>query len=159
MSMARKSSHFRRVAQMLSPGERPLVLLELQHALLAEPMRFVNSAADVLSNGHNYVAAAFEFTWPDDQDKQTPAAALSISNGGGGVGAFFERTHGGRGATVRVMQVLPSAPDFVEDDLELDLHNIEVTTMTVSGQLGYDDVLNKTGVAYTYRPETAPGIF
>lgn len=157
--MARKSSRFRRLAQMLSPEERPLILLELQHALLPEPMRFVNDNLDLVSNGHNYLAAGFAFTWPDDQDKQTPAAALAINNAGGGVGAFFERTHGGRGALVRAMQVLRSAPDFLEDDLLLDLHNIEVTTMTASGQLGYEDVLNKPGTAYTFRPETAPGIF
>ncbi|WP_343590114.1 DUF1833 family protein [Paracidovorax wautersii] len=156
--MARKSARFRRAAQQLSPDERPLVLLELQHALLPEPMRFVNDNADLLSNGHNYEATGFSFTWPDDQDKQTPAAQLAIANGGG-VGAFFERTHGGRGTTIRVLQVMRSAPDFVEDDLVLDLHNIEVTTANVAGQLGYDDVLNKAAVAYTYRPETTPGIF
>lgn len=154
-----RSSRYRRAAQVLSPTERPLVLLELQHALLPEPMRFVNDNEDVVSNGANYVAAGFDFTWPDDQDKQTPAASLSIANGGGGVGAFFERTHGGRGAVVRVLQIMRSAPDFVEDDLLLDLHDIEVSSQAVTGRLGYEDVLNKMGTAYTYRPETSPGIF
>lgn len=154
-----KSSKFRRAAQSVSADESPLILLEVRHALLAEPMRFVNDVQDVVSNGQNYVAAQFGFQWPDDQDKQTPRAQLRLSNGRGDVGAFFERTNGGRGATIRVLQIMRSAPDFLEDDLVLDLTNIEVKAVSVSGQLGYDDVLNKVGTAATYRPETAPGLF
>lgn len=157
--MTRKSSRYRRAAQQLAPQERPLVLLELSHALLPEPMRFVNDNQDVVSRGHLYTATGFEFTWPDDQDGRTPAASLVIGNLSGGVGAFFERTHGGRGAVITALQIMRSAPDFVEDELTLDLRNIEVATRAVSGQLGYDDVLNKAAVAYTYRPETAPGLF
>ncbi|KEH15544.1 prophage tail length tape measure protein, partial [Medicago truncatula] len=93
-SLARKSPIFRRAAQQLSPGDMPLVLLEIAHALLAEPLRYVNDNQDVVSNGHNYVACAFQFVWPDDQDQQTPVSQLSIGNLGGGLGAFFERTHG-----------------------------------------------------------------
>lgn len=157
--MTRKSPRYRRAAQQLAPQERPLVLLELSHALLPEPMRFVNDNQDVVSRGHLYTATGFDFVWPDDQDGRTPAAALTIGNLSGGVGAFFERNHGGRGAVITALQIMRSAPDFVEDELTLDLRNIEVTTRAVSGQLGYDDVLNKAAVAYTYRPETAPGLF
>ncbi len=156
---ARKSSRYRRAAQQLAPAERPLVLLELAHALLPEPMCFVNDNRDVLSRGRLYLSSKFEFTWPDDQEGRTPAAALSIGNISGGVGAFFERTHGGRGAVITALQIMRSAPDFIEDELTLDLRNVEVTTKAVTGQLGYDDILNKVAVAYTYRPETAPGLF
>lgn len=155
----RKSSRYRRAAQQLAPAERPLVLLELTHALLPEPMRFVNDNQDVLSRGQLYVATHFEFTWPDDQEGRTPAASLTIGNLSGGVGAFFERTHGGRGAVITALQIMRSLPDFIEDELTLDLRNIEVTTKAVSGQLGYDDILNKAAVAYTYGPETSPGLF
>jgi len=158
--MARpKSPRFHEAAQSVSATESPLILLEVRHALLVEPMRLVNDVQDVICNGATYLAAQFRFTWPDDADKATPHAQLRIANGGGDVGAFFERTHGGRGATVRVLQIMRSLPDFVEDDLLLDLSNIEVTAKTVAGQLGYDEVLNKVGTAYTYRPETAPGLF
>lgn len=154
-----KSARFRQAAQAVSAAELPLVLIEVSHVLLAEPMRFVNDVQDVLSNGHNYVATSFNFSWPDDQDKQTPHAQLSIANTRGDVGAFFERTHGGRGALLTVLQIMRSAPDYVEDRLVLDLKNIEVSTQTVTGQLGYDDVLNRPGTPCTYRPESAPGLF
>lgn len=137
----------------------PLVLLEIAHALLAEPLRYVNDNQDVVSNGHNYVACAFQFVWPDDQDQQTPVSQLSIGNLGGGLGAFFERTHGGKGTRVIARQIMRSDPNFIEDELRLDLRNIQVTTAAVSGQLGYARILDMPGTAYTYRPETAPGIF
>jgi len=156
---ARKSQRFRKSAQQLSPGDRPLILLELSHALLPEPMRFVGDNADIVSRGYLYHATTFEFGWPDDQDGRTPAAMLSIGNISGGVGAFFEQTHGGRGAVVTAIQIMRSVPDFIEDELVLDLRNIEVTMQSVSGALGYDDVLNTPAVGYTYRPETAPGLF
>lgn len=154
-----KSPRFRQAAQAVSAAELPLVLIEISHVLLAEPMRFVNDVQDVLSNGQNYVATSFSFVWPDDQDKQTPHAKLSIANVRGDVGAFFERTHGGRGSVLTVLQIMRSVPDYVEDRLVLDLKNLEVNTQTVSGQLGYDDVLNRPGTPCIYRPESAPGLF
>lgn len=156
---AAKSARFRQAAQAVSASELPLVLIEVAHVLLATPMRYVNDVQDVLSNGNNYLATTFSFVWPDDQDKQTPRAQLQLANARGDVGAFFERTHGGRGAVLTVLQIMRSVPDFIEDKLVLDLKNVEVTTQTVAGQLGYDDVLNQPGTPCTYRPESAPGLF
>lgn len=157
--MARRSPAFRRAAQQLAPADRPVILLELSHALLAEPQRFVNDNQDIVSNGERYTACDFQFVWPDDQDQQAPAAQLSIGNLRGGLGAFFERTHGGMGARIVARQVMLSQPNFIEDELRLDLRNIEVTMTTVTGQLSYANILDKPGTAYTFRPETAPGIF
>lgn len=158
--MARsKSPRYRAQAQALSAEESPVVLLELHHALLAEPVRLVNDSQDLFSRGHNYSKSGFTWVPPDDKDKETPRAQLRMSNLGSDVGDFFERTNGGKGTTFRVLTVMRSAPDFIEDDVVVDVTNVEVSQLEVTGQLGYDDVLNKTGTAYTYRPETAPGIF
>lgn len=131
----------------------------MRHALLAEPVRLVNDTQDLFSRGHNYSRASFAWVPPDDKDRQTPRAQLRMSNLGSDIGDFFERTNGGKGTTFKVLQVMRSAPDFIEDELIVDVSDVEVSTAEVTGQLGYDDVLNKAGTAYTYRPETAPGIF
>lgn len=158
--MARpKSPRFRRAAAALSSAELPLIILTVEHALLAEPIRLVNDTQDVVSNGHNFRQCAFAFVWPDDEERQSPRAQLVIGNNHGDVGAFFERSHGGRGAVATVGHIMRSAPDFLEDELVLDLSGVEVSTTEVSGRLGYDDVLNKAGTPITYRPDTAPGLF
>lgn len=143
----------------MSAAERPLILIALHHALLSQPLCYVNDNQDVLSNGVNYIAGAFGFDWPDDKEAETPRARLQFSNVRGDLGVFFERTQGGRGATLHVLQIMRSAPDFVEDDLWLDLSNVEVATALVNAELSYDELLGKPGTPYTYRPETAPGLF
>ena len=158
--MARpKSARFRRIGAALSADELPLVLIQIDHPLLAEPMRYVNDTQDVVSNGENYRCTSFQFVWPDDEERQSPRAQLVMGNERGDVGAFFERAHGGRGAVVTVRQILRSNPDFLEDELILDIGSIEASAASVSGRLGYDDVLNKAGSPATFRPNTAPGLF
>lgn len=157
--MPRRSPRFNASVTALSAPDRPLVLLELHHALIERPLRYVGDNQDVTSNGEVYTAGNFAFKIPDDKEGETPRAQLQISNLSRDVGTLFERTQGGRGAWLRIRQIMRSAPDFIEDELILDLSNVEVTTATVTGELGYDDVLNKAGTAYTYRPESAPGLF
>lgn len=154
-----KSPRFRRAAAALSTDELPLILITVEHPLLAEPIRLVNDTQDVVSNGHNYRACRFGFTWPDDEQRQSPRAQLVIGNNHSDVGAFFERSHGGRGSVVTAAQIMRSAPDFREDELVLDLSGVEVSTTEAAGRLGYDDILNKASVPITYRPDTAPGLF
>jgi hypothetical protein len=157
--MTRRSANYNQAVTAISATERPLVLLELHHAMIERPLRYVADNQDVLSQGEVYTAGNFSFQLPDDKDGQTPRAQLQMSNLGAAVGTLFERTQGGRGAWLRVRTILRSAPDFIEDELILDLSNVQVTTTQVTGDLGYDDILNKAGTAYTYRPETAPGLF
>jgi len=157
--MPRRSPNFNQAVTAIAAPERPLVLLELHHALMERPLRYVGDNQDVLSCGEVYTAGNFAFLLPDDKERQTPRARLQISNLGGAVGTLFERTQGGRGAWLRVRQIMRSAPDFIEDELILELSNVEVTTAQMTGELGYDDILNKAGTAYTYRPEAAPGLF
>jgi len=154
-----KSSRYIENAQSLSAPETPLILVTVTHALLAEPLRFVNDNQDIVSNGNNYLAGSMSITLPDDQDGQTPAAQIEIGNVSRRLSPWFERTHGARGTLVTLTQILRSTPDFIEDEVTLDLRNVVVTPLKLSGHLGFDDILNKAGTSYTYRPETSPGLF
>lgn len=153
------SAAWRRTVNALSAAERPLLLLEITHADLAEPIRVVNDSQDLTSNGELFVGLAFHAELPSDLEQGMPRARLVVDNVGKELVGWLEASNGGQGARCRMLQMLRSDPDTIEWEVTLDLTNLIVTPMTVSGDLGYDDLLNRAGIPFTYRPETAPGLF
>ncbi len=220
------SRHYREVTAATSADESPVILLEIVHPDLAEPIRVVNDAQD-FPYGFDYhwapgnavainaiavpaddedgnpgytgkyyrcitagVTGAIEPAWPnvvgatvadgtavwecagnqfkaiyfrcrkpDDSEGQLPRAELSVDNVGKELVAWIETSGGGKGATCRMMEALRSAPAVIEWDITLDLTDIKISPVEVLGYLGFEDLLNRVAVPFTYRPETAPGIF
>lgn len=142
-----------------STGQEPLYLLEITHPDLAVPIRVVRDTQDLVSNGNTFTAMAFDIQMPDDVDKQLPRAPIQIDNVGRELVQWLEASNGGVGAQVRVMQVMRDTPDVIEEDITMDLMNVRQNKAFVIGQLGYDDVLNRAGLAASYRPDNTPGIF
>lgn len=57
-----------------------LVLLEIDHANLGTPLRFVNNSENVTSNSNLYTAFPFAVVLPDDQESREPRAEIRIDN-------------------------------------------------------------------------------
>lgn len=142
-----------------SADEPLLVLLEIAHPALAIPVRVVNDTQDITVGGELFQACPFSISLPDDVDQQLPQAKLEIDNIGRELTQWLEASGGGQGATCRIIQLLRSSSDIIEFDITMDLTGINVTQMTVSGQLGFVDTLNQPAVAERYDPLTAPGLF
>lgn len=139
--------------------EAPLHLLEISHPGLTEPVRVVNDTEDVTSNNSLFVACPFSIVLPDDLENQLPRARLSIDNVGRDLVYWIETSGGGEGASVRVMQIMRSAPDVIEFDVTLALNNVRVTMTEISGDLGFENFFARPAIALQYRPDTAPGVF
>jgi hypothetical protein len=58
-----------------------------------------------------------------------------------------------------MIQIMRSDPATVEWEITMDLSNLSITMLEVTGELSFDDLLNKPGVALMYRPSVAPGLF
>jgi len=140
-------------------GVAPVYLLEITHAQLAQPIRVVNDNSDLTSNGNNFVAMAFRVSLPDDIERQLPRARIAIDNVGRELVQWLEASAGGKGAKVRIMQVMRDAPNVIEADYTLDLINVRQNAIEVSGELGFEDTLNLPALPVTYRPDNAPGLF
>lgn len=140
-------------------GEAPVYLLEITHAQLAVPIRVVNDNSDIVSNGDTYTAFAFRINLPDDVAGRLPRAQLTLDNLGRELTSWLDASNGGKGAQVRIMQVMRDAPDVIEYEITLDLIGVSQNVAEVTGTLGYDDTLNLAGLPITYRPDVAPGIF
>ena len=139
--------------------ELPLTLLEITHANLATPVRVVNDTQDITVGGNVFSKMSFRATLPDDLNQGLPRARLAIDNVGRELTQWIESTGGGQGAEVRIMQVLRSDPNTIELDITLGLDKVSMNQLEVSGELGFEDILNRPAVTLNYRPEVAPGLF
>lgn len=153
------SSAFQASVNATGAAEKPLILLEIDHADLATPVRVVNDTQDIIHNSDTFTALAFRVTLPDDLQQGLPRAQIALDNIGRELTQWLEASGGGQGATVRFIQVLRSDPDTVEWEITMDLTNVGMDMMQVTGVLGFSDLVNQPGVPLTYRPDTAPGLF
>ena len=153
------SNTFKETINATAARESPLLLLEIEHPALTTPIRVVNDNQDLAHLGNTFTALAFRATLPDDLEQGQPRAQLAIDNVGKDLVSWLEASGGGKDATVRMIQVLRSAPDIIEWEVTLSLTNVRMNMLEVSGTLGFDDILNLPGIPLTYRPDTAPGMF
>ena len=142
-----------------SANEPFLVLLEITHADLAVPVRVVNDTQNLTSNEIEFIGCPFNVTLPDDVAGQMPQAQLEVDNIGRDLTQWLEYSRGGQGARCRIMQVMRSDPNTIEFDMTLDLTNMKITNETVSGSLGFENMLNRTGTIPTFTPQNAPGLW
>jgi hypothetical protein len=140
-------------------GEEPVYALEITHPQLEGAIRVVNDTVDLISQGNTFLACEFRVKLPDDMARQLPRAEISIDNIGRELTQWLESSNGGKGAQVRVMQIMRNAPDVIEYDITLELFNTRQNMMEVSGELGFESMLDQPALSATQTPELQPGIF
>ena len=146
------------LAEVNAP-EAPLILLEIDHAELDEPVRVVNDTQDLTSNSNLYVGFPFRCVLPDDFENQLPKARLSIDNVSRDLMYWIETTGGGQGSTATFKQVLRSNPDLIEWQIQMSLFNVNVTMQEISAELGFENLFGKPAVSFRYNPTNSPGLF
>lgn len=153
------SSTANKVINAVSAPEEPQILLEIDHADLPSPIRVVNYSETITHLGNDFVPLAYQITPPGDFSQGLPRARLSVDNVGRDLTDWIEASNGARGASARLISVLPSAPNTVEWEITLALENVSMDFAQVAGDLAFKDVLNLPGVAISYTPATAPGLY
>lgn len=153
------SAEYKSTLAGTSAPEAPLLLLEINHPALPEPVRVVQDNLNLTCNGDEYIACPFRCELPDDFEGQLPRARLAIDNIGRELMYWIETSAGGAGSTVTFRQVMRSRPNLVEWSVTMSLYNVSATLKEISGELGFDNLFGRPAIAMTYRPETAPGVF
>ena len=95
------SNGFKINVNKLNADEATLVLLEINHSSLSEPIRFVHDSVDLISNGHNYIAMPFKIVRQSDVQGELPKVQLIVNNVGRTLVKWVDSTGGGRGASVK----------------------------------------------------------
>lgn len=153
------SAPARREMSKVNASNLPVTLLEIDHPDLVSPIRVVNDRADITFETNTYVALSFSISLPSDLQQGLPRATLAVDNVGKELVSWLEASNGGAGTSVRILQVLRTDPSTAEIDMTMTLFNIEVTSAQVTGQLGFEDILNIPAVTLLYTPEVAPGLY
>ena len=158
--MAREyTDAFKSTLAEVNATESPLILIEIDHEALTQPVRVVNDMTDVTSNGDLYIAYPFKCVLPDDYENQLPKAQIVIDNVGRDLMYWIETTGGGQNSSCTFKQILRSAPDLIEWQVTMNLYNVQVTMESVTAELGFENLFNKPAISRRYRPDTAPGLF
>ena len=158
--MAREyTDAFKSTLAEVSAEESPLILLEIDHPDLTQPVRVVNDMTDVTSNGDIYIAFPFRCVLPDDFENQLPKARLSIDNVSRDLMFWIETTGGGQGSTATFKQIMRSNPNLIEWQIQMSLFNVTVNMQEISAELGFENLFGKPAVTFKYRPENSPGLW
>ena len=152
------SAAYRRALVELAPADTVLYALEIRHPDLATPVRVVHDVDKRTIETHEYAAAAFRVRLAADVDRRAPQVEIGVDNVGRILTQWLDASHGGAGATVRVMQVL-AATSAVEWEITVDVMSVRVTQREVAVRLGYAPLFARAAVTARYDPTTFPGLF
>jgi len=138
-------------------GEAWLVLLEIDHADLAVPIRVVNDHKNITSNGAEFIGFPFEIELPGEDPDQPMKAQLRIDNVDRVIVETLREIASPPSVTAQV--ILADQPDTVEVEFEgMTLRSARYDANTVEGELMFEDVLNEP-VTITMTPGRFPGMF
>uniref|UniRef100_UPI003BA98BB0 DUF1833 family protein n=1 Tax=Stappia sp. TaxID=1870903 RepID=UPI003BA98BB0 len=134
-----------------------LVLLEIDHPQLTEPVRLVSNTEDVVSNGDTYVGFPFEISLFNEDD-QTPRAQIRVQNVDRRIGEVVRSLRSV--ASVAVSVVLASDPDTIELDwIQAELRDVEGDAISVSATIAGQDYTTEPWPVTRATSDILPGLF
>jgi hypothetical protein len=152
------SDPFRQAVFAQETGEAILVLMEIDHPDLAEPIRVTHNDIDVVSNGSTYIAFPFQIELPTDSDNKAPTARLTIDNVDRRITETVRQIQSPPTVDMRVVR--GSDPDTIETEFpQFQLRNITYDAQTISGELNVEQFAAEPYPAGRFTPAEFPGLF
>lgn len=134
-----------------------LVLLTIDHADLAEPLRFVANTEAITSRGETYEAFPFAFIPPEEREGAPARATLQIDNVDQRIAATIRALTSRPSVLAEI--VLAATPDVVERAWPtLELMSAEWDALTVEGELGAPNDADEPASAWVFNPAFAPAL-
>lgn len=135
-----------------------LQLLEIDHASLEDPLRFVNNTESIVHGGNTYLPFPFRIDLPDEREDTITNARLTIDNVDRQIVIAVRQL--ATAPTLTWKLVLAASPDTVEaGPFDFVLRNVRYALYTVSGDLVYEDRLNLEIPKLKFTPEHFGGLF
>ena len=139
-------------------GEAFLILLTLDHADLAQPIRVTSDTVATASRDHDFVPYPFEIILPDDLDSRAPRAKLVIDNVDRQI---VQAVRSLSSAPTVLIEIIRAAdPETVEAQfVDFRLTNVSYDAHRVEGNLTLEDFTAEPFPAAVFSPGLFPGLF
>lgn len=135
-----------------------LILVTIDHADLAEPIRVVNNTQDVTSRGDLFVGFPFNITLPDEREDAPSRARLVVDNVSREIAESVRSITSAPTVTIEVIRA--ADPDTVEISWPFfSLRNVKWDALKVSGDLVFDDFMSEPYPAGIFSPASWPALF
>ncbi len=141
-----------------------LFALTITHPDIADDIHLVADNMNMTIDGVEFQALAFRAVPPSFQEGEVPRAVLEIDNVGRELTEWVEKTGGGRGAMMTVMQVMRDPQVTAEGHVIWSLPALpvgvaELTNETVQVALAYRTGRSRPGVKWRHDHNASPGLF
>ena len=145
-------------------GPESIFALEISHPVIDPPVRVVSDTIQHTVEGNIYYPVAFRAEVPQSKKGEIPQASLEIDNVGREIMQWVERSNGGRGASMRVLKLIPPADGETESQIvwEVPALSVGVTAATsrrISMSLVYRSGKGRPGIKVRHDPVVSPGLF
>ena len=138
-------------------SDLPLILVVLEHADLAAPIRVVNNKTDIISGGETYTAFPVDIVLPSALEDSPPRAQLRISNVSREIGQAIRSIS--TPPTVTLSVIRQDAPDVVEITfVGMRLANAKWDALAVTGDLEFENLVREPYPAHSFSPAEYPGL-
>lgn len=138
-----------------------LVLAEITHPDLSQPIRIVNNTEDIDYNGYTWIALPFRPELPSDREDEIPAVTITIDNVDQRVVQAVRQIQSPAQFNLEVVRVDDQGTVHGEiGPMNFLLQQVTYDALTVRGTLGYEsNVLDEPAMAIAFGPSVAPGLF
>jgi len=152
------SATFKAAAAAHNTTQRVHTGVVISHADITT-LRFCDNTEDISRNGNTFTAFSFDAKLPDDMEDRMPNVILNFDNVDQQVMEAIRDIDPGDPPTVEIDLFLASSPDTSEKGpYVMTLRNTTTTAFQVSGQLGFEDVLNDPFPKDQFTPNKFPGL-
>lgn len=153
------SEGFKINVNKLNADEMVLVMCEITHPFLIDPVRIVNDSKNLISNGNEYISMSFEFVRQSDVKDELPKATISFPNVGREMVRWIDSSGGGRGSVIKMMLARRSSPDLIEESISFGIEQVKISTLRVDIVLIIQNNLSKRSMKYVYDLKRASSLF
>ena len=137
-----------------------MFLIEVEEASLAEPIRVADNGEAIVHNGDTYEAAGFAIHLPGEGTESIEAIQLQVANEDRALVAAVRLAVGRPLLRLHLIDASEDPDDDLIVPLEFDMERVQYDSLTLTGTLVFDDLLNERYPLDDKNPQTFPaGIY